>query len=366
MCRWTFKLLLLAYANWSQIAPGAYGFSFTSRGGRSATPRHHQHGITSAQRNAASKSSHRVRQIALITPLSAASQSTVATPAINLDATSSPAAAVLDFYANLDSLYDKSSSIKCPFFRRRAADLIDSAAMVVQFLLIRHKSLPGISDLFLVSPTSSSSPAVADETLAAIAANNIMNVFSAPGCKPLGRHIKRHPDGTANKTRHLALSDITQRIRDDWTGGVAGKAKGYYITGKLDSTIYRDDCLFTGPDPDMPVRGLRKYLSAAAHLFDPRHSNAELLSLQSIENGGVKGFGMIEVKWRLGGVIQLPWHPTVEPWTGTTLYHMDEEGLIYFHQEEWDISVWRAFVCTLYPEAKSWGIWDLEKTIAHV
>eukprot|EP00578_Thalassiosira_sp_NH16_P009980 CAMPEP_0181119520 /NCGR_PEP_ID=MMETSP1071-20121207/23647_1 /TAXON_ID=35127 /ORGANISM="Thalassiosira sp., Strain NH16" /LENGTH=358 /DNA_ID=CAMNT_0023204075 /DNA_START=145 /DNA_END=1221 /DNA_ORIENTATION=- len=358
MSPWNIALLLFACASWGQrVIPVACGFSFLARGGRGDTSFHQRHNFLSIQKGAFSEKGRHERT--LIVPLSAATPST-STPAINLDATSSPAAAVLNFYANLDSLYDKSSAIKCPFFRRRAADLIDSAAMVLQFLLIRHKSLPVISDLFLDNPSSPS------EETTAVALNSIVDVFSAPGCKPLGRHIKRHPDGTAHKTRHLSLSDIRQRIHNDWTGGVAGSDKGYYITGKLDSTIYRDDCLFMGPDPDMPVRGLRKYLSAAAQLFDPRESDAQLLSINSYENGGEKGYGMIEVKWRLGGVIKLPWHPTVEPWTGTTDYHLDEEGLVYLHQEGWDISVWRAFVCTLYPEAKNWSIWDLENVSIHM
>jgi len=180
------------------------------------------------------------------------------------------------------------------------------------------------------------------------------------------RAINIKADGVNGSIIDKVGAEGSQRIQNDWTGGVAGKAKGYYITGKLDSTIYRDDCLFTGPDPDMPVRGMRKYLSAAAHLFDPRQSDAELLSMEYHDDGGEKGYGMIEVKWRLGGVIQLPWHPTVEPWTGTTFYHLDNEGLVYLHEEGWDISVWRAFICTLHPEAKDWKIWDLERTIINV
>lgn len=287
------------------------------------------------------------------------------------DSTPAIAGAVLKFYANLDNLYDKSIRIKCPFFRRRAADLIDNAATVGQFLLIRHKSLPFISDLFLddLSSTSlyplSPRPDVLEEdefmTVSKTSPNNIMDLVSSPpGCKPLGAHIKRHPDGTSRKKRNLSVADVTNHIHNDWTGGIHGQDKGYYITGKLESTIYKDDCVFDGPDPDMPVRGLRKYLNAASHLFDPRQSNATLLSITSYENGGKEGYGIVEVTWRLGGVIQLPWHPFVEPWTGTTRYHLNEEGLIYLHEETWDISVWRAFLCTLIPEAKNWRIWNSE------
>ncbi|KAL3771262.1 hypothetical protein ACHAWU_005166 [Discostella pseudostelligera] len=304
---------------------------------------------------------------AVASPSSSSSKSSLESPpALVVDA-------VLNFYSNLDRLYDKSIRIKCPFFRRRAADLIDNAATVVQFLLIRHKSLPGISDLFLndLSPVSMAATTAATSAMIdekedqGFSTDNIMSshhnlmdvVSSPPGCKPLGYHIKRHPDGTSQKERHLSTSDIAHQIQMDWTGGTNGQDKGYYITGKLDSTIYKDDCLFTGPDPDMPVRGLRKYLNAASHLFDPKLSDAALLSLSYDETGGNKGHGVIEVTWRLGGVIQLPWHPTVEPWTGKTIYHLNEEHLIYLHEETWDISVWRAFLVTLFPDAKNWKIW---------
>ena len=253
--------------------------------------------------------------------------------------------AVLRLGNSLDGLYDKSSSIKCPFFRRRAADAIDNTAILFHFFLIRHKSLPWISDL-LADPSYSP------------------ELFSCPGCKPYGRHIKRLADGTAEKTRHLSVADVEGRIHHDWVGG-ATKSRGYYITGKLDSTIYTDDCLFKSPDPDMPVRGLRKYLSAAAQLFDQKQSCAELLSICSTEGGGEMGHGIVEVTWRLSGIINLPWHPTVEPWTGSTRYHLDNEGLIYMHEEQWDISVWRAFICTLYPEAREWSIWKRTNERVH-
>ena len=279
--------------------------------------------------------------------------------------TSRTSAAVLDFYASLDAMYDRSASIKCPFFRRRAADLIDDASAVGRFLLARHKSLPFVSNLLMeeeevvVLAGGDDDDDGDDDGRRSASSSSSFPV--PPGCKPLGRHIGR--DG-AGKSRHLHVSEVARRVRGDWTSGALGSSKGYYITGRLDSTLYRDDCLFTGPDPDMPVRGLRKYLGAASSLFDPRRSDAELLSLTHDESGGASGGGgggggrgVIEARWRLGGVINLPWHPTVEPWTGTTRYHLDDEGLIRLHEEGWDISVWRAFACTLIPGARTWRIW---------
>mmetsp|Transcript_26912 Transcript_26912/g.48937 ORF Transcript_26912/g.48937 Transcript_26912/m.48937 type:complete len:337 (-) Transcript_26912:285-1295(-) len=229
---------------------------------------------------------------------------------------------VQHFFGQLEDLYSQSGSIKCPFFRRRAADAIDSASEVLRFLLIRHKSL-GIFDL-----------------------------PPPPGCNPNSRFIAKNPDGTpALKAKHLSIQEIATIIERDWvtlssSNIMDGRKlhKGYYITGRLNSTIYRNDCLFDGPDPDMPVRGLRKYLSAAAHLFDSSKSFAELKSLEYEDDK------TIVVRWKLGGVLMLPWRPIVKPWTGTTRYHLDEEGLIYLHDEEWDISAIQAFVYTLFPK----------------
>lgn len=266
--------------------------------------------------------------------------------------------------------------------RRRVADAIDSIVMTLRFLLIRHKSLGIFDPLF----------ALDDEHVGSVLAL----VHHPPGCRAVGKHIAKNPDGTSRKNRNLPPSVIAETIRRDWLAGgydsdgsgnrknahqqqqqQAVVGRGYYITGKLNSTIYTDDCLFDGPDPDMPVRGLRKYLSAASHLFDAKQSSAELLSLELVQNEegkghghddnfsdgevtGGSGGGKIVARWRIEGVLMLPWRPAVKPWTGKTTYHLNEEGLIHFHEEEWDISVLEAFVCTVWPELgqRIWGEWE--------
>lgn len=240
-------------------------------------------------------------------------------------ASTSTTSSQFDIELYLDNLYTQTSSIKCPFFKRRAADTVDSLSMIIQFLYIRHKSLTSLVP------------------------------FQPPGCRAVGRHVQLAEDGSVYKTRGLTIKEISSVIEKDWTtpeNVSAMSMKGYYITGKLNSAIYRDDCMFDGPDPDMPVRGLRKYLDAASKLFDSRKSYAELLSLDYDETARC-----VDVTWRLSGILMLPWHPSVKPWTGKTRYHIDDEGLVYMHTEEWDISVLEAFVCTVLPEtgAKIWG-----------
>jgi hypothetical protein len=208
---------------------------------------------------------------------------------------------------SLQQVYEQALTIKCPFFRRRAADILDGLDMLMRFLIIRHKSL------------------------------------EYP-CQPLGW---RCVGDSSPKCFNLSIVKLEETIRNDWC---CSTHKGYYITGRLNTTVYRDDCEFHGPDPDMPVRGLRKYLNAASQLFEQRSSRAELLSLKVVSED------KIVARWRLKGVLRLPWRPTVPEWTGKTIYHTDSQGLVYKHEEEWDISVAQAFLQTLWPDLAA-NIW---------
>ena len=198
----------------------------------------------------------------------------------------------------LESMYHKTGGIKCPFFRRRASDILDAADMMARFLVVRHKSL----DL------------------------------------PLGMRVSAK---FMEKNKNLEINKIFNIILRDWR---IQNDKGYYISGKLNTTIYREDCLFDGPDPDMPVRGLRKFLNAASQLFEYSSSRAELKTLR-VENPK-----LLVAEWRMEGVLRLPWHPVLPEWGGTTFYHLDEENLIYLHEETWDMSVAEAFIRTLSPQ----------------
>lgn len=255
-----------------------------------------------------------------IFPLSAVKTSTDTLDGIfSADATSatlSPRLSPVEAWCvtHMDVWYSRSLSIKCPFLKRRTADLLDGLDMMMRFLVIRHKSLD------LIGPP--------------------------PGCRSM--RLTKH--------LHTTLEERMDMLRHDWRPETN---KGYYITGRLNTTIYRDDCLFDGPDPDMPVRGLRKYINAASHLFDHATSTAELLSLtvvDAVPDLNHSNKTIIVARWKLQGVLHLPWHPKLPTWTGQTTYHFDEQGLIYHHEEEWDISVAQAFLETLLPELAS-KIW---------
>jgi len=221
---------------------------------------------------------------------------------------------------SMEKYYQNALSIKCPFFKRRATDVLDWVDQLLRFVVIRHKSLA------ILPPPPGWTMSSSSSTTAAAAASSA-------------------------KWRHLSLQQVCDIVRKDWK---QDSNRGYYITGRPTVAIYRDDCFFDGPDPDMPVRGLRKYLNAASQLFDQSQSRAELISLETMENNdnsnsstNNKSPGIIVAKWRMNGILRLPWRPELPEWTGTTTYHCDEQGLIYLHEETWDMSVAQAFLTVM-------------------
>jgi len=119
-------------------------------------------------------------------------------------------------------------SIRCPFFKRRATDVLEAALAMGRFILARHKSLLSL----------------------------------APRSKG------------GDKITGLTAEALLDRIRSDF------EDRSYYVTGKMTREIYSDTCFFDAPDPDMPVSGLEKYIDAISNLFETRNSKVDLLDLQ--------------------------------------------------------------------------------------
>lgn len=92
----------------------------------------------------------------------------------------------------------------------------------------------------------------------------------------------------------------------------------------------------------MPVRGLMKYVSATAGLFQKGCSKVDLISICVKEE-------RIVARWRLEGRLNLPWHPAIKPYTGSTTYRFDEDGLVESHTETWSVTALDAFVSVLFP-----------------
>ena len=99
----------------------------------------------------------------------------------------------------MEEWYRQALAIKCPFLRRRASDFLDALDTVMRNGLLRDPSRMG--------------PPLA---------------FQCEG-------------DVCNKLLGISLTDLETVIRNDWREDTK---KGYYITGRLTTGAYRDDCLF--------------------------------------------------------------------------------------------------------------------------
>ncbi|CAM9925876.1 unnamed protein product [Discosporangium mesarthrocarpum] len=140
-----------------------------------------------------------------------------------------------------------------------------------------------------------------------------------------------------------AAEAASKGVEDVKRGLEADFDRQYYVTGDLTSSLYRPDCLFT--DPTTRVTSVQKYTDAVKLLFDPENSKSELLSLI------VEDDRHLLAEWRLQGYLKFPWHPFVAPYTGTTRYTLDGDGLISRHEETWSISALDAARASLTPTA---------------
>ena len=250
--------------------------------------------------------------------------------------------------SHMDSWYQQSQEQKCPFWRRRSGDALDAVEGIMKRFFIRKDRL------HLMGP-----PQACRNPLTPFLYETV-DVSSSPPTSThqdtkQDKHRGLSPAATTkghDKLRGLSIEELEAIIRKDWR--VETGHKGYYVTGRLTTEIYTNDCYFDGPDPDMPIRGLRKYVGVANRLFDTSMSECKLLSLNRIKgNRNDEGSNVgqqLVAHWELQGALRLPWKPALPKVQGTTTYHVNSEGLIERHEETWDISAVEAFAYTFLPK----------------
>lgn len=140
---------------------------------------------------------------------------------------------------------------------------------------------------------------------------------------------------TQEKRTHLSIEAVRDILASDLANGQ------YFVTGNLTREVFREDCIFK--DPTNKTIGVEKYLAALKLLFDPIESRVELKSI------AVDSPHTIVATWTLSGSLKLPWKPRVRPFDGSSIYTIDDEGLIAIQDEKWSISAVEALVETFTP-----------------
>ena len=144
------------------------------------------------------------------------------------------------------------------------------------------------------------------------------------------------------KLKGLSLPDMAARLSNDLTNGATG-AGGYFISGDLSEELFRDDCVFV--DPTNSVASLSRYRNALRILFDPNQSAVRLVEPLTVNEKDRTIFGRI----RSWGVLQLPWKPRISSYETKIVYSIDDDGLVYSQNQEWNIPASEALSETFTP-----------------
>lgn len=150
------------------------------------------------------------------------------------------------------------------------------------------------------------------------------------------------PKATGTKLKGLSLPAIAARLSNDLTNGATG-AGGYFISGDLSEELFRDDCVFV--DPTNSVASLSRYRNALRILFDPNQSAVRLVEPLTVDEKDRTISGRI----RSWGVLQLPWKPRISSYETKIVYSIDDDGLVYSQNQEWNIPASEALSETFTP-----------------
>ena len=129
-------------------------------------------------------------------------------------------------------------------------------------------------------------------------------------------------------------------------------------TGQITPSVFADDCVFV--DPTTNVKGPEKYSRAVASLFDPDASRADLISaevrclstltwcpwlcvcpLLSFAQHALSQVldpHTLRFRWRFDATLRSPVRLKFKPYTGTTIYRTNADGLIAEHLETWCVA----------------------------
>lgn len=144
------------------------------------------------------------------------------------------------------------------------------------------------------------------------------------------------------KEYNLPLEVMASRLAHDLSVG-SQENGGYFISGDLSFSLFRNDCLFI--DPTNSVNSLSRYQNALTKLFDPLESKVEVLGpLEVVENSAVDlNSSEIKARLRSSGTLLLPWRPYVEPYETEVTYRISKaDGLIYEQSQVWNITAYDA------------------------
>lgn len=125
-------------------------------------------------------------------------------------------------------------------------------------------------------------------------------------------------------------------------------AKEWFVTGLVAPKYFADE--FEFQDPDVKLSGIENYARAVNKLFDQETSRAKIISV--VVNEETDGRDIITVTWRLSGKVNIGTGGglSIKPYVCYTDLKIDEEeGLIIFQEDRFDIPQWDILLSAFFP-----------------
>ena len=163
------------------------------------------------------------------------------------------------------------------------------------------------------------------------ATGNVVGEVSSqrPRSQPRSRRLKR-----------LSPKTLEEGIRQDFK-------EGYLFSGKIQSELYDEECVFT--DPTLSFKGLETFEKNinSVETFLEKFLGANICVLYSVEKD--KNDGSVKTRWRMIGDLKLPWRPRLDLLGQTTFTPGGTEGRIVSYFETWDEPAGNALLQILRP-----------------
>lgn len=136
-------------------------------------------------------------------------------------------------------------------------------------------------------------------------------------------------------SKRLPLEELASKIDAELY------TKEWFVTGRVNPVYFSDSFKFQ--DPDVKLEGIEEYARGVNKLFDQETARAEIISTKA------SGPDKITCTWRLSGKVDIGPGLTIKPYIVYTDLTVDQDGLIVFQEDRFDIPQWDILLSALFP-----------------
>lgn len=117
--------------------------------------------------------------------------------------------------------------------------------------------------------------------------------------------------------------------------------KEWFVTGNVNPSYFSPK--FEFQDPDVKLSGIEDYARGVFKLFDQETSRAEIISTEVVSSDTMM------VTWRLSGKVNIGPGLNIKPYICYSDLKVDDEGLICFQEDRFDVPGWDILLSALFP-----------------